>query len=98
MDARVVENFLGARNAEEARALLVCFRADTGNLQDLGALFEFAVFLTVFDDVFRGGRVDARDMLKQRVRSGIDVNTDCVYAVLNDTCERLVQTVGFISC
>ena len=54
VDTRVVENFLGARNAKEARALLVRFCTDTGNLQNFGALLEFTVFLAVFDDIFRG--------------------------------------------
>ena len=51
VDARVVENFLGSCNAKEARALLVRFRADAGNLQDLGALLNSPFssrYLTMF--------------------------------------------------
>ena len=94
MHARVIKDLGGAGHAQESRALLICLVTDLRYLFHVGALFKFAVFLTVFDDILCGGRVDARDMLEKGLGCGVEVNADGVYTVLNDTAQCLVKTGG----
>ena len=83
------QHLFSSRNTKEAGALSECLVSDFGNFFYLGAALEFAVFLSEFNYIFCSGRVDSRNVGEKRVGSGIDVNTYAVYAVLNDSAERI---------
>ena len=55
----------------------------------MGTAFKFAVFFSVFYDIFSGGCIDTRNVGKKSVGRGVDVNANAVNAVLNYSAERL---------
>ena len=93
VNAGVVEYLLTSGNTEEACALGEGLIADLGNLLKLRYGAEFAVFLSVLNDILRCGRIDTRNVRKERIGRGIEVNSDRVYTVLNNSAECLVKSV-----
>ena len=91
MNARGVEHLDGARNAEEARRLLIRLAAEARNLEQLGTVQKLAVRLAVFYDILSHRRAYARNIRKQRIRRRVEVDADRVDAVLNNARERLVE-------
>ena len=91
MNARAVKDFVGARNAEEARALLECLCTEARNLEKLCARFKLAVLLAVLDDVLCNGSADSRNVGKKRIGCGVEVDTNRVYTVLDNAGECTVK-------
>ena len=86
-----IKHLLGIGNTQKACALLIGLCAHARHLFQIRALFERAVLLAVSNDVLCGCRIDARNIGKQRMRCGVDIDTDGVDAILNDTAECLIE-------
>ena len=87
VDRRIVEHVLAVADAQEASALLVCFRAELGDFEEFLARRERLV-RAVFDYILSRADIESRHVGKQRVRRGIEVDADAVDAVLDRGGER----------
>ena len=94
MDGGVVQDTLALRHPQEAGALLKGLGPQLGDLQDLLAGGEWAVFLPVGHHVFRRGGVQPRHPLEQGGGGGVHVHAHGVDAVLHHAVQGLVQPLG----
>ena len=91
MDAGVVQNLLAFGDTEETGALLKGFRAELGNLFQLCAAGEGAVFLPIGDDILRRGGGQTGNLLQKAPGSGVGVHAHGVDAVLHHSAKGGVQ-------
>ena len=89
VNAGGVEHLLAVVDAKESGALSKRLLTELRNLEDLGAGLELAVLFSVLNDILCNGGIDTRNVGKERVGCGIDVNADTVYTALNDAAECL---------
>ena len=89
VNACVIENVLCAGDTKEACALLVCLVTDLGNLENLGAGLELAVLFPKLNDVLCRSGIDTRNVGKERVGRGVNINANAVYTILNYTAKSL---------
>ena len=83
MNGRGVQRVIAVVDAQEARALLKCFRPQTAHLQQLLAVLELTVLITPGDDILRHHTGQARHAGQQRHGSGVQVHADGVNAVFH---------------
>ena len=78
MDACRVERVLAAADAQKARGVEICLGSQLGDLLELAAIGEGAVFLAVGHDVFGNARRDARYVSQQTCARGVYVDAHAV--------------------
>ena len=91
MDAGVVQNLLAFGDTQETGALLKGFRAELGNLFQLCAAGEGAVFFPIGDDILRRGGGQTGNLLQKAPGSGVGVHAHGVDAVLHHSAKGGVQ-------
>ena len=89
MNACCVKHLLTVVNAKEACALGERLFAKLGNLKDLRAGLELAVFFSVLNDILCNGGIDTRNVGEKRVGRSVDINANTVYTALNYSAESL---------
>src|SRR6266545_2061611 len=88
MNRGAVERIVAVVDAQEASGLLEGLVAQARHLAQFLAIREWALGISVLDDVFRQHAVKARHAREQRRRSRIDVHTYRVDAVFDRGIER----------
>ena len=83
MDARCVERVLTAANSQKACSVEICLGSQLGDLLELAAIGEGAVFLAESHDVLGHARRDARNVSQQARARGVDVDAHAVDDVLH---------------
>ena len=88
MHARGIERVFAARNAQKARSVQVGLWPQLGNLFQLAAVGEGAVFLAIGHDIFGYRRRDARNVAQKARAGGVHVNANAVYDVFDHIPQR----------
>ena len=91
MNACAVQRIFAAGDAHKARALLKRLRSEFCHFQELFSALETAVLLAVCHDVFCYHLADTGNVFQQRRGCRVQIDTDFIHAVLNDTAERLAE-------
>ena len=91
MNACAVQRIFAAGDAHKARALLKRLRSEFCYFQELFSALKTAVLLAVCHDVFRNHLADTGNVFQQRCGCRIQIHTDFIDAVLNDTAKRLAE-------
>ena len=87
MHGRVVERRRAAVDAQEARALRECGRAEARHFEELAASREAAVLVAPGDDVLRRGRRDACDVREECRARRVEIDANVVDGGFNDGIE-----------
>ena len=102
MDGGVVQHISALLNTEKTGTLFKSFRTKLRNLFQLCAGMKGSVLLPIAYDIFSNGRGNASDVFKKRRRGGIQIDTDCINTILDNTVQGLTEpflrvfTVNFI--
>ena len=88
MHARGVERVFAACDAQKARSVQVGFRPQFGNLLQIAAVGEGAVFFAIGHDIFGYRRRDARNVAQKARAGGVHVNAHAVDHVFDYISQR----------
>ena len=84
-----IEHLLTVVDTKEACALSEGLVTKLRNLKDLRTGLELAMLFSILNDILCNSCINARNVGKERVGCGVNVNTNTVYTTLNNTAESL---------
>ncbi len=91
VDGGGVERVCGFAYAEESGSLFDGLVGEAVGLGELGAGFEWSVFVAEGDDVFGDGAVEAGDVAEELFAGGIDFDADSVHAAHDAVVEGVFE-------
>ena len=84
-----VEYLTAIVDTKEACTLGKCLLTKLRNLENLGTGLELAVLLSILNDILCNGGIYTRNVGKERVGCGVDINANAVYTALYNATESL---------
>ena len=89
VNAGRVKHLTSIVDTKEACTLGKCLLTKLRNLKNLGTGLELAVLLSILNDILCNGGIDTRNVGKERVGCGVDINANAVYTALYNAAESL---------
>ena len=91
MHTRCIQWILAACDTRESCTLLKRLRSELRNLEKLTTALKPAVLLTIRNDIFRDRLADTGNILQKRCRRRIQIHTNLIYTVLNNSTQCLTK-------
>ena len=91
MHACSIKRILAVSNPKESRALLICLWSELWNFEKFCSTLKLTVFFPVINNILGNRLGNTRNILKERCRCGIEINTYFINTVLDNTFKCLSE-------